>query len=726
MKEQHQKQQHQETCSCGHDHHEHSNHHDSSGHCHCSQCELHQENTTSSDNKTNGHGDACCTSCSNDDDSGGEDEPPHKHGDHHCCSPDDHCHDDGCGCGHDHEHGEELEKSVLIRIAIGAAVFVAALLMRDLRSLLGIVLFVTSYLLIGGDVVLRALNNILKGQIFDENFLMSIATVGAFFIGEYPEAVAVMLFYQVGEIFQSYAVGRSRRSITELMDIRPDSANLLQSDGSIKTVSPQEIQIGDTILIQAGEKVPLDSIVLKGESFLNTSALTGESLPREISEGSQLLSGCINQTGVITARVTKRYSESTVSKILELTENASSKKAQAQKFITRFAKIYTPIVVGVAVLLAIVPPLVIEGAQFNDWVYRGLAFLVTSCPCALVISIPLSFFGGIGGASRCGILIKGGNYLEMLSKADIVAFDKTGTLTMGKFAVTDILPQDDMTPAELLEIAAYAESYSTHPIALSVVAAYEGAIDKSTVLNYKEFSGKGISALIGGRAVLAGNRSLLFENNVRFSDEKPKGTEILVAVDGKYVGKLVIADLIKKDTPKAIEDLKKLGIRKTVMLTGDSTETARVIADKTGVDEYHAQLLPADKVDEVEKLQELKAEGKTLAFVGDGINDAPVLARADVGIAMGGLGSDAAIEAADIVLMTDELSCLPIAIEISRKTMSIVRQNVILSLAIKLVIMVLVAIGMADMWFAVFADVGVSLLAILNAMRALNTEKYKR
>ncbi|MEG1942388.1 MAG: heavy metal translocating P-type ATPase [Angelakisella sp.] len=616
-----------------------------------------------------------------------------------------------------------MSKKQIAILSAGALLFLAAALLRGIPPIGSFILFFAAYLIIGGEVLLRALRNILKGKVFDENFLMAIATIGAFAIGEYPEGVAVMLFYQVGELFQSYAVGRSRRSITELMDIRPDYANLVQSDGSAKTVPPESVAVGAQIIIRPGEKIPLDSIVLEGTAFIDTAALTGESLPREVSEGSELLSGCINKSGLLRAQVTREFGQSTVSKILELTENASGKKAKAQQFITRFAKVYTPAVVIAALLLAVVPPLFISGEVFTDWLYRALVFLVISCPCALVISIPLSFFGGIGGASRCGVLIKGGNYLEALAAAEIVVFDKTGTLTKGAFEVTELLPVG-ISAEKLLETAAAAECFSTHPIARSVVAAYGGKPDRSAIADYTELSGRGISATVAGKHVLAGNRKLMDENGISYKNETARGTEILVSEDGVYLGSLIISDLLKEDAHAAIAALKTLGITKTVMLTGDAYAAAELAAKAAGVDSFEAQLLPADKVHRIEALMGEKSPKGTLIFVGDGINDAPVLARADLGVAMGGLGSDAAIEAADVVLMTDQPLRLATGIRIARKTIGIVHQNIVFALGVKLLVMLLGAFGYANMWAAVFADVGVSVLAILNAVRALNTKKF--
>lgn len=612
-------------------------------------------------------------------------------------------------------------KNIKIRIAISSALFAAGVLLPEGQWLRLAVLMV-SYTVIGYDILWRAVRNILRGQVFDENFLMSIATVGAIAIGEYPEGVAVMLFYQVGEAFQSYAVAKSRRSIASLMDIRPDYANLVRG-GVIEKVSPEDVKIGETILVRPGEKIPLDSVVLEGRSTLNTSALTGESLPRDAAPGDTVLSGCININGVLTMRAEKEFGESTVSKILSLVENAAIKKSSTESFITRFAAVYTPIVVISAALLAIIPPLVLPGALFTDWLYRALTFLVVSCPCALVISIPLSFFGGIGGASRAGVLVKGGNYLEALARTGTVVFDKTGTLTKGVFEVERVESQQ-LHSAELLELAAYAESHSTHPISLSLQRAYKGNIDLSRVTDVEEIPGHGISARVDGRAVLAGNPKLMQKENVGYANtDDAAGTVVHVAVDGSYAGYIVIADHVKEDSAPAIRLLRAAGIHNIVMLTGDNRRVARKVAEELGVESVYAELLPGDKVDKVEALLNEKRRKETLVFVGDGINDAPVLARADVGIAMGGVGSDAAIEAADVVIMTDEPSKIATAIRISRKTLSIANQNIIFAITVKVGVLLLSAVGFASMWSAVFADVGVSVLAILNAMRALKTQK---
>lgn len=618
----------------------------------------------------------------------------------------------------------DANKKRFIRIIVGAAIFVVAMVLNVNNSMVELGLFLASYLVIGGDVLFKAVKNILRGQVFDENFLMGIATVGAFIIGEYPEGVAVMLFYQVGELFQSYAVDKSRKSIASLMDIRPDYANI-QRNGQIEKVDPDEVAVGDTIIIRAGEKVPLDAVVLEGNSMMDTSALTGESVPREISAGDDLLSGCININGLLTAKVTKEFGESTVSKILDLVENASSKKSNSENFITKFARYYTPVVVVIAALLAIIPPLVIPGATFAVWVYRALTFLVISCPCALVISVPLSFFGGIGAASRKGILVKGSNYLEALAQAEIIVFDKTGTLTKGVFKVQDLRPQG-ISDNDLLEITAYAESYSNHPISLSLREAYGKEIDNSRIANVEEIAGHGVIATVDGKQVAAGNNKMVRRFGLSDVDTGDAvGTIVHVIVDKQYCGYIVIADEVKVDSAAAIHALKKANIKQTVMLTGDAKAIGEKVAAQLGLDKVYTELLPADKVEKVEELFSQKSAKGKLVFVGDGINDAPVLARADLGIAMGGLGSDAAIEAADIVIMTDEPSKIATAMQISQKTLGIVRQNITFALGVKLLVLILGATGFATMWAAVFADVGVSVLAILNAIRILNVKQYK-
>jgi len=609
-------------------------------------------------------------------------------------------------------------KKVIWRLIISAVLFIAALISNI--NIIKMILFVISYIFAGYDVVKRAVRNISRGNVFDENFLMSIASLGAFLIGEAPEGVAVMLFYQVGELFQSYAVGQSRKSIASLMDIRPDYANVKWGDELVKT-DPDEVEIGDIIVVKPGEKVPLDGKVIEGSSMLDTSALTGESVPREITVGSDLLSGCININGVITAEVTKEFGESTVSKILDLVENASSKKSKSEQFITRFARYYTPIVVIIAAALAVLPPLFIKGATFNQWIYRALSFLVVSCPCALVISVPLSFFGGIGGASKRGILIKGSNYLEALAQTEIVVFDKTGTLTKGVFNVQEI-HSEGITEDELLEVTAYAESYSSHPISSSLKRAYNKEINNERISNVEEISGLGVFAIIDGKKVFAGNAKLMGKINIPYFNGEVAGTAVHVAVDNKYTGYIVIADEVKDDAAYAISKLKEANIKQIVMLTGDTKAAGEKAAKELGLDKVYAELMPADKVEKVEELMKQKSHKGKLAFVGDGINDAPVLARADIGIAMGGLGSDAAIEAADIVIMTDEPSKIAEAMKISQKTLKIASENIIFAISVKIIILALSALGLATMWAAVFADVGVAVIAILNSFRALNVK----
>lgn len=608
----------------------------------------------------------------------------------------------------------------LWRIIIAGILFIITIIIDFGNEWLKLVLFVLSYVIVGWDIVRNALVNIVRGKVFDENFLMTVATIGAFLIGEYPEAVIVMLFYQIGELFQSYAVDKSRKSIASLMNIRPDYANLKKGDDLVK-VDPDEVQVGDIIVIKAGEKIPLDGVVISGSSMVDTSALTGESLPREVSAGDEILSGCININGVITAKVTKEYEESTVSKILDLVENASSKKSQSERFITRFARYYTPIVVIIAAFLAIVPPLLIRDASFNDWVYRALSFLVVSCPCALVLSIPLSFFGGIGGASRKGILVKGSNYLEALAQTEIMVFDKTGTLTKGVFKVQEIQPEG-ISKEELLELAAHAESYSNHPISTSLKQAHGKEIDNSRISDVKEIPGHGVKATVDGKIVLAGNEKLMEKMDIAYYTGEMDGTVVHVAVDNEYAGYITIADEIKEDSPKAIKDLRSANIKQMVMLTGDSASVASKVAQELGLDRVYAELLPEDKVEKLEELFSHKSPKGKLAFVGDGINDAPVLARADIGIAMGGLGSDAAIEAADIVIMTDEPSKIATAMKISKKTLKIAYQNIIFAIGVKVAVLILSALGITSMWAAIFADVGVTIIAILNSFRALNVK----
>lgn len=615
---------------------------------------------------------------------------------------------------------EENNKGEIIRLIIGALIFGIATVMKFSNSI-ELVLYLISYVLVGGEVVLGALRNIRRGQVFDENFLMGIATIGAFAIGEYPEGVAVMLFYQVGEMFQDMAVNRSRKSISALMDIRPDFANL-KINGDIKKVDPEEVSIGDIIVVKPGEKVPLDGKVIEGSSMVDTAALTGESVPREVGRGDSILSGVINKNGLLTIEVEKEFGDSTVAKILDLVQNASSKKAPTENFITKFARYYTPTVVFAALALAIIPPLFIEGATFSDWVYRALSFLVVSCPCALVVSIPLGFFGGIGGASKNGILVKGGNYLEALNDVEMVVFDKTGTLTKGIFKVTEINSENNISKDELIAYAAYAENYSNHPIGASILKAYGKEIDKYKIENYEEISGHGVKVIIDGKEVLAGNYKLMKRENIPYKQVETIGTLVHVAIDKKYAGYIVISDELKEDSAKAIKDLKAIGVKKTVMLTGDNEKVGSKIAKELRLDEVYAELLPDQKVEKLELLFKEKSPKGKIVFVGDGINDAPVLARADIGIAMGGVGSDAAIEAADVVIMTDEPSKIASAIKIAKKTRSIVMQNIVFALGVKIIILGLVAIGMGTMWEAVFGDVGVALLAVLNAMRAMKVE----
>ena len=613
-------------------------------------------------------------------------------------------------------------KKKSFKIIISLILFLIAMIINFNNELINKGIFIIAYIIVGLEIIRKALRNIFRGKVFDENFLMTVATVGAFGIGEFPEAVAVMLFYQVGELFQSYAVDKSRKSIASLMDIRPDYANI-EKDGKVLKVDPDDVKIGDIIIIKPGEKVPLDGIVIEGNTSLDTKALTGESLPREVTPGDEILSGSINIFGLVKVKVSKEYGESTVSKILDLVENASSKKSKSENFITKFAKYYTPIVVIIAVLLVVVP-VIFFGGEFSDWIYRALSFLVVSCPCALVISIPLSFFGGIGGASKMGILIKGSNYLEAIASTEIIVFDKTGTLTEGIFEVQKINPKD-IDENDLLENAAYAECYSNHPISLSIKRAYGKQIDKSKIKSTEELSGRGIVAIINGKNVLVGNEKLLNENNIEFEKNNDVGTILYVAIDNKYVGNIVIADKIKEDAKDSIMSLKKSNIKQAVMLTGDRKAVGENVAGILGIDKVYTELLPDGKVEKVEELLKKKSEKGKLAFVGDGINDAPVLALADIGIAMGGLGADSAIEAADIVLMTDEPSKIVDTIKLSKKTMKIVKENIIFAISIKVLVLILSAIGISTMWEAVFADVGVSIIAILNALRVLNVKKMK-
>ena len=606
-------------------------------------------------------------------------------------------------------------KKKIVKILIAVLLFVLALTLKLGNELINKILFIIAYLIVGLGILKKALRNILRGEVFDENFLMSIATLGAFAIGEFPEAVAVMLFYQVGELFQNYAVNKSRKSIATLMDIRPEIANVVRN-GNVEEVDPDEVKIEEIIVVKPGEKVPLDGIVIEGKSNLDTKALTGESLPRKVIEGNEVLSGCINLDGVLKLKVTKEYSDSTVNKILELVENASNRKSKSENFITKFAKYYTPIVVIIAVILAIVPPLIIEGATFSDWIYRALSFLVVSCPCALVISIPLSFFSGIGAASKMGVLIKGSNFLEAIANTEIAVFDKTGTLTEGVFEVQKVnavnMPED-----ELLDIAAHVEFYSEHPIALSVKKAYNKEIDEKRITKTEDLTGRGLMAVVDNKEVLIGNERLMNENQIEFSKCDEVGTVLYIAIEKVYAGYILIADKIKEDAITAIKELKKNNIKQTVMLTGDRKNVGENVASKLGMDKVYAELLPQNKVEKVEELLKEKSEKGKLIFAGDGINDAPVIALADIGIAMGALGSDAAIEAADVVIMTDEPSKIVNAIKLSKKTMRIVNQNIWFAILVKVIVLILSALGLSNMWQAVFADVGVSVIAVLNALR---------
>lgn len=619
---------------------------------------------------------------------------------------------------HEHSHVESNVKKTISRLVISLVLLLVANFV-PMNELLSLGLFVVAYLVAGYDVVWRAIKNMFNGQLFDENFLMTIATISAFYIQEYPEAVAVMLFYQVGEIFQGVAVNRSRRSIADLMDIRPDYANLKLADGNTKSVAPDTIRVGDTIVIRPGEKVPLDGKIITGISSMDTSALTGESVPRSVTVKDSVLSGFINKNGLIEVEVEKLFSESTVTKILDLVENASSRKAPTENFITKFARYYTPAVVIMALVLAIVPPLVFPGATFNEWIYRASIFLVISCPCALVVSIPVGFFGGIGSASQKGILVKGSNFLEGLNDIKYVIMDKTGTLTKGRFEITDIEPENGWDKQQLLELAAYAETHSSHPIAESIKEKYKEKIDENRITEYNEISGHGIQVKVDGKEVLAGNAKLMQEFNISFRDSKEIGTIIYLAVAKKYVGHILIADAIKEDAAAGIALMKEKGVEHVIMLTGDSKAVGEAVAKKLGIDEFYAELLPQDKVEKMEEIMARKGPKEKVAFVGDGINDTPVLARSDIGIAMGGLGSDAAIEAADIVIMDDKPSKIGTVMQVAKDTRRIVWQNIILALAVKGFFLILGAVGIATMWEAVFADVGVTVIAVLNAMRVL-------
>ena len=612
-------------------------------------------------------------------------------------------------------------KKRAIKIIIALIIYIIAVAIKFDNVLINDILFIVSYLIVGFSILKKAVRNIFRGKVFDENFLMAVATLGAFGIQEFPEAVAVMLFYQIGELFQSYAVDKSRKSISSLMDIRPDYANVIR-DGKEEKVDPDEVKIGEEIVIKPGEKIPLDGIILEGSTMLDTKALTGESVPVSAKENDEVLSGSINESGKIIVKVTKEYVESTVSKILDLVENASSKKSKSENFITKFAKYYTPTVVIIAVLLAIIPGFIFKETTFTKWLYRALSFLVVSCPCALVISIPLSFFGGIGGASKMGILIKGSNYLEQLASTEIAVFDKTGTLTKGVFEVQKI-ETNGIEENELLKLAAYAENYSNHPIAKSIKKAYKKEIDTNRIKDIKEISGHGISVTIDEKQVLIGNEKLMDKNNINYVKSQEVGTIMYIAVNNEYKGLITISDEIKEDSLKLVQKLKKLGVRKTVMLTGDKKSVGESVAKKLGIDEVYTELLPDGKVKKVENLMKEKSEKGKLIFVGDGINDSPVLALSDIGIAMGALGSDAAIEAADVVIMTDEPSKIADSINLSRKTMKIVKENIIFAIFIKVLVLILTAIGLATMWEAVFADVGVSIIAIINALRMLKVKK---
>ena len=622
------------------------------------------------------------------------------------------------------------QKKVLYQIIASVVLIVILRLLPAFPTPVELVLYLIPYLVVGWDVLRKALLGIKNRQPFDECFLMAVATVGAFALGDYVEGCAVILFYQIGELFQSVAVGKSRQSISSLMDIRPDYANIEDEDGKLEQVDPDDVEVGTVIVVQPGERVPIDGVIVEGTSALNTAALTGESLPRDVQSGDEVISGCVNMTGLLKVRTTKEFGESTVSKILDLVENSSMKKARAENFITRFARVYTPAVCYSALALAFLPPVVLllmgQPARFGDWIYRALTFLVISCPCALVISIPLSFFGGIGGASACGILVKGSTYLEELARTGVVVFDKTGTLTQGTFKVVGVHPENGVTEAELVEAAALAESWSKHPISLSIKNAYGKEIDANRVTDVQELGGHGVTAKVDGRTVAAGNARLMAKLNLSVPEVTEPGTIVHVAIEGKYAGYLLIADVVKPHSAQAIKGLKAAGVCKTVMLTGDAEPVAKAVASDLGLDEYHAGLLPGDKVDQIEKLLAAKGPKENLAFVGDGINDAPVLSRADIGIAMGALGSDAAIEAADIVLMDDDPAKIALAMSIARRTLRIVYENIIFALAIKFACLVLGALGLASMWTAIFADVGVMVLAVLNATRALYTKDLAR
>ncbi len=632
-----------------------------------------------------------------------------------------HCHDGACSCHVDHSHETEEKSGILgfikenILLIIGIVLYAAAMIVKDSMSQVAI-LFIVSYVLVGGKVVLTALKNIRRGQIFDENFLMSVATLGAIAIGEYPEAVAVMVFYEIGELFQGYAVNTSRKSITALMNVKAEYANLITEEGEVK-VKPESVKIDDILVVRPGERIPLDGIIIEGTGSIDTSALTGESMPREVAENDEILSGSINLSSVIKMKVTKNFGESTISRILEMVENAGSRKAETEKFITKFCRYYTPAVVFSAIALAVIPLFIFKDANFSTWLYRALSFLVVSCPCALVVSVPLGLFAGIGAASKKGVLVKGGNYLEAMKDIDIVVFDKTGTLTKGNFKVTEI-NADGISEEELLKVSAIGESFSNHPIAQSIVKEYGREINKDEIKNYEELSGHGIKAVIDGKETLIGNYKLMKKYEINCSEVNTSGTTVYIAINGRYSGNIVIEDEIKEDSKQAIKRLKEIGVKKTVMLTGDNKKVTEKVASQLGLDEVYSELLPIDKVTNVEKLLS-KDKNRKLAFVGDGINDAPVLARADIGVAMGGIGSDAAIEAADVVLMKDSPISLADGIMVARKTNKILWQNIIFSLGVKIAVLILISFGMASMWGAVFADVGVTLIAVLNSMRAL-------
>ena len=611
----------------------------------------------------------------------------------------------------------------LIRIIIAFILMIISMFLKLDNIIINNISYLIAYIIVGYNIVLKALRNILRGKVFDENFLMTIATIGAFFIGEFPEAVAVMLFYQVGELFQSYAVDKSRKSVANLMDIRPDYANVYR-DEEIEKVDPNEVNVGEIILIKPGEKIPLDGIVIEGTSMLNTLDLTGESVPRNINVNDEVLSGCINSEGILKVKVTKKFGESTVSKILDLVENASSRKSKSENFISKFARYYTPIVVIVAVILAIIPPIIIKDATFNDWIYRALSFLVVSCPCALVISIPLSFFGGIGASSKVGVLVKGSNYLEALANTEIVVCDKTGTLTEGIFKVQKI-DAIGYSDEDLLRYTAYAENFSNHPIALSIKESYGKDINEKLISETKEFKGMGVIAKVDSKDILVGNEKLMRENNIKFKKSEEIGTTIYVAINNVFAGSITISDKIKEDSYKAIKLFKNNNVKNVVMLTGDKESISKEVAKELNIDNYYSELLPQDKVKIVEKLMKEKSSNGKLIFIGDGINDAPVLALSDIGVAMGGLGSDAAIEAADVVIMTDEPSKIASAIKISKKTMTIVKENIVFAITVKILVLILSALGIATMWAAVFADVGVSILAIINALRILRIKKIR-